>query len=70
MARLRSAKAGPGAAGGKMPSKRSPVSGNSADSRYYGPLHKDKIVGTAFVSLWPLQTLGFLDGPDTAHARR
>ncbi|ERU54776.1 hypothetical protein Q015_01410 [Pseudomonas aeruginosa BWHPSA002] len=32
MARLRSAKAGPGAAGGKMPSKRSPVSGNSADS--------------------------------------
>ena len=33
MARLRSAKAGPGAAGGKMPSKRSPVSGNSADSR-------------------------------------
>jgi hypothetical protein len=31
MARLRSAKAGPGAAGGKMPSKRSPVSGSSAD---------------------------------------
>ncbi len=32
IARLRRAKAGPGAAGGKMPSKRSPVSGNSADS--------------------------------------
>ena len=32
MARLRSAKAGPGAAGGRMPSKRSPVSGSSADS--------------------------------------
>ena len=29
-ARLRNAKAGPGAAGGKMPSKRSPVSGSSA----------------------------------------
>lgn len=43
--------------------------GNSADSRYYGPLHKDKIVGTAFVSLWPLQTFGLLDETETAHAR-
>lgn len=43
--------------------------GNSADSRYYGPLAKEKIVGTAIVSLWPLQTFGLLHDAETAHAR-
>jgi signal peptidase I len=32
--------------------------GNSADSRFYGPLHADHIVGTAFLSLWPLEDFG------------
>jgi signal peptidase I len=43
--------------------------GNSADSRYYGPLHKNHLIGTAFLSLWPLQTFGRLDVAGTAHAR-
>jgi signal peptidase I len=44
--------------------------GNSADSRYYGPLHRDRIVGTAFLSLWPIQDFGPLIGPTAVHAGR
>jgi signal peptidase I len=44
--------------------------GNSADSRYYGPLHRDHIVGTAFLSLWPPQDFGLVESPTAAHARR
>ena len=44
--------------------------GNSADSRYYGPLHRDHIVGTAFLSLWPLEDFGLIQSPTAAHANR
>jgi len=27
--------------------------GNSADSRYRGPIPKDSIIGRAFLSYWP-----------------
>ena len=42
--------------------------GNSADSRYYGPLSKDHLVGTAFLSLWPPSEFGPLERPEAAHA--
>lgn len=44
--------------------------GNSADSRYYGPLHRDHLVGTAFLSLWPLEDFGLIQSPSAAHANR
>lgn len=33
---------------------------NSRDSRYFGPIDEDDIVGRAFVRIWPLDRLGFL----------
>ncbi len=32
----------------------------SKDSRSFGPIHEDRIVGRAFVRFWPLGHLGFL----------
>ena len=32
----------------------------SRDSRYFGPIPESKVVGRAFVRLWPLSRLGFL----------
>jgi signal peptidase I len=37
-------------------------SGNSYDSRYWGPIPVDRIVGKAFVRFWPLDRLGPLHG--------
>jgi len=34
--------------------------GNSADSRFFGPIPESKIVGRAFLRLWPLGRLGGL----------
>jgi signal peptidase I len=34
--------------------------GDSRDSRYFGPIDEDQIVGRAFVRVWPLSALGFL----------
>ena len=33
---------------------------NSTDSRVFGPIHEDVIVGRAFLKVWPLSELGFL----------
>jgi signal peptidase I len=33
---------------------------DSRDSRIFGPIDEDQIVGRAFVRVWPLNTLGFL----------
>ncbi len=33
---------------------------NSTDSRSFGPIHEDTIVGRAFLKVWPLSDLGFL----------
>ena len=33
---------------------------NSTDSRSFGPIHEDTIVGRAFLKVWPLGDLGFL----------
>lgn len=35
----------------------------SADSRYWGPLDKDRIVGRAWLRFWPLDQIGFLKRP-------
>jgi signal peptidase I len=34
--------------------------GNSKDSRCFGPIAEDLIVGRAFVRVWPLNALGGL----------
>ncbi|MEO5680304.1 MAG: signal peptidase I [Acidimicrobiales bacterium] len=34
--------------------------GNSSDSRVFGPIEEDRIVGRAFVKIWPLGALGLL----------
>ena len=34
--------------------------GDSRDSRSFGPIDEDHIVGRAFVRVWPLTSLGFL----------
>ena len=34
--------------------------GNSSDSRFIGPIHKDLVVGRAFVIVWPLTRAGGL----------
>lgn len=34
--------------------------GDSRDSRFFGPIDEDQIVGRAFVRVWPLDSLGFL----------
>ena len=33
---------------------------NSTDSRSFGPVEEDAIVGRAFLKVWPLGDLGFL----------
>ena len=33
---------------------------NSTDSRDFGPIPKDSIVGRAFLKVWPLGDIGFL----------
>jgi len=33
---------------------------NSTDSRVFGPIEKDEIIGRAFVKVWPLGNFGFL----------
>ena len=37
-------------------------SANSCDSRYWGPLPKDRIVGKAYVRYWPLSRIGPIHG--------
>ena len=32
----------------------------SFDSRYFGPIEEDDIVGRAFLRIWPLNSFGFL----------
>ncbi|CAJ64420.1 putative Signal peptidase I [Frankia alni ACN14a] len=39
--------------------------GASSDARQNGPIPKDKVVGRAFVRVWPLSRLGFLGVPGT-----
>jgi signal peptidase I len=34
--------------------------GNSKDSRFFGPISEDLIVGRAFIRVWPLTSFGFL----------
>lgn len=34
--------------------------GNSTDSRVFGPIDGDEIIGRAFVKIWPLSSFGFL----------
>ena len=34
--------------------------GDSRDSRYFGPIDEDLVVGRAFVRIWPVTHLGFL----------
>jgi signal peptidase I len=34
--------------------------GNSQDSRVFGPIDADSIVGRAFIRVWPLNTIDFL----------
>jgi signal peptidase I len=49
---------------GKLPKDEYWVMGDnrqgSRDSRYFGPISKDEIVGRAFVRVWPLTRLGLL----------
>jgi signal peptidase I len=33
---------------------------HSFDSRYFGPIDEDTIVGRAFLRIWPLNELGFM----------
>jgi len=37
---------------------------SSLDSRYWGPLARERIVGKAWLRFWPLDKLGFLGTPD------
>ncbi len=37
---------------------------SSADSRHWGPLARERIVGKAWIRFWPLDKLGFLGKPD------
>jgi signal peptidase I len=34
--------------------------GSSQDSRYFGPIDDDAIVGRAFLKVWPIGDIGFL----------
>jgi signal peptidase I len=33
---------------------------HSFDSRYFGPIEEDTIVGRAFLRIWPLNEIGFM----------
>lgn len=59
-----SADAGPGFAPQKIPEGDVWVMGDnrgrSSDSRSFGPIDKDKIVGRAILRIWPIPRLGFL----------
>ena len=35
--------------------------GSSNDSRYIGPIHFSRIIGRAWVTLWPLEEIGRID---------
>ena len=37
-------------------------SANSYDSRYWGPIPKDRIIGKAFVRFWPPSRIGPIHG--------
>lgn len=37
---------------------------DSADSRYWGPLHKHRIIGRAWVIFWPLGKIGLVRTPE------
>lgn len=41
--------------------------GDSADSRIYGQVPERKVVGRAFLRIWPLSRIGFLRVPATFH---
>lgn len=36
----------------------------SSDSRFWGPIDKENIVGRVFFSYWPLQRFGLIDNPE------
>lgn len=38
---------------------------NSADSRYWGPISKSAIIGRAYVSYWPMATMGVIQHANT-----
>lgn len=42
--------------------------GNSSDSRTYGPLNKERIIGKAWLSYWPPGNIGIVPGSDSSHA--
>ncbi len=37
---------------------------NSSDSRYWGPISKEAVIGKAFFSYWPLNTIGLINHSD------
>ena len=57
---------GPGYHATKVPEEHVMVFGdnsdNSYDSRYWGPIPEDRIIGKAFVRFWPLSRIGPLHG--------
>jgi signal peptidase I len=36
---------------------------NSADSRTFGPVETDQVIGRAWLRYWPLDTFGILPAP-------
>jgi signal peptidase I len=40
---------------------------NSSDSRGFGPISIDKIIGRAWIAYWPTDDAGILRTPDYAH---
>jgi signal peptidase I len=39
--------------------------GDSGDSRINGPIPQDRVIGKAFIRVWPIKRFGFLHVPDT-----
>ena len=39
---------------------------NSADSRTFGPVEVDQVIGRAWLRYWPLDTFGILPAPTYA----
>ena len=39
--------------------------GDSGDSRFNGPIPEDRVIGRAFVRVWPVSRFGFLRVPET-----